>query len=215
MMRAVLFDLDGTIVDSRREILDALTRACANAGLEGVRPRLSDIGLAVKDIVRNCAPGVTDADLAAAEREFRREYDDRRHELTTLYPGIVEVLRTLAEGEHIVGLATMKPKKPTASIIETFGLKPWLREVRCSDSWEGPRCTKAGLLERMIVELGCGRAETVYVGDHPDDMAAARKSGIKSIAALYGYGDPDAMRAASPDASVARPSEIPAALQRL
>jgi len=204
----LLFDLDGTLIDSSEEILDALQEAVGNAGLGQIVPRISDIGLSIRNIVRNCRPSIDEDSLARVEHEFRFAYDNRVHARTKLYPGVRESLETLFDAGFWLGLATMKPKKPTLAIMESFKLTQYFGAIRSSDSYAGPRCSKSGLVGKVMAEFGIDRSRAAYIGDHPDDMKAAFASGMRSIAALWGYGDRILLEESRPDYSIEYPEEL-------
>lgn len=196
--KTIIFDLDGTIIDSSNEIIDALKVTLADSGLEDIIIDPSNIGLSVSKIISFSNPNVTDEELSGIEKGFRKNYDSRIHSLTSVYSGVIEVLHKLGNRGYQLGLATMKPTKPTIGVLEQLDLIKYFHFVRSSDHWEGERFNKQTLLGRIVTESGIVPSETLYVGDHPNDIIGARNVGFDSVAVSYGYTALPKLKAENP-----------------
>lgn len=183
---AVVFDLDGTLVDSTADIAAAINRGRADCGLrpldaDEIRTHLGD-GASV--LIQRCFPEEPAPSAELLER-FRDDY--RRNCLieTRPYEGVKELLPVLARS-FCLGVLTNKDRSMSISILEGLGLLPFFDSVVGGD---GP-CLKPcpdGLL--LILErAGVSPAAALMVGDHHTDLEAARHAGVASAFCEYGYG---------------------------
>jgi len=207
-LHTLIFDLDGTLIDSQGDILDAIRVACRTVErpIESIDPSL--IGLSIRDIARALFGDSFDALFPAFEAAFRISYDDRSHALSHLYPGTIQTLERLTDQGAVLYLATMKPEKPTGMIVAQFGLARFFTRWRSSNSWAGAKLGKSGLVARVIEEERVEKEGAAYVGDHPDDIRAAHAAGLTGIAAMYGYGNKAHIREAKPDITISNIVEL-------
>ncbi|WP_114391859.1 phosphoglycolate phosphatase [Oleisolibacter albus] len=189
---AVLFDLDGTLIDSADEIGTGLNALLAEYSLQPVTPTQvrQFIGDGAPKLVERgfAANGVTLAgdDLKTAVDRFVTLYADVPTSRESLYPGVPETLRTLAADGHRLGLCTNKPSSVTRLLLTELGLSPLFGAVVGGDTLAERKPSPAPLLWAME-RLGQTRAGAVMVGDNANDVAAARAAGIPVIAVAYGY----------------------------
>ena len=194
--KLLVFDLDGTLVDSLGDLHSALTRAFGTLGYP--IPSREATSLAIGDgaglLVRRLLPeGSTDVEFQEAFRGFRQEYDGRACEETTLYPGVREFFAALASRPERPRLAvlTNKPQIPSHALLEHFGLYElgveWLVG---GDTFATRKPDPEGLLW-LIAQAGVSAAETVMVGDGAADQGVARAAGTEFVALESGYGNPD------------------------
>lgn len=214
--KAVLFDLDGTLVDSAPDIHAALNQTLASYGeppftLDAVTRMIG--GGVPKLIERAYAALGKDIDPAsrdkAAER-FLAIYEPRATELTTLTAGASDVTRALSEAGVPIGVVTNKPEAATREILAHFGLLELLDVVVGGDA--GPAKKPApGLLLLACERLGLGVADVVFVGDSENDVEAALAAKMTVIAVRGGYTAiaPEELGA---DALVDRIDAVPAVL---
>ena len=185
---AVAFDLDGTLVDSRRGIDWAAAQAFAAELPDEPAPVLSrHIGPPVGEMLRRALPGKPDATIAALTAGFRRHYDAGGYRLTEPYPDVRAVLEELSPLAPLF-VVTNKPARPTAAILATLGLRDLFTDVMSPDSVPG-HGTKGDALRFLCNAYHLDRARTVYVGDSSDDRAAAAGAGVRFVAVRHGYGD--------------------------
>ncbi|MEC5325179.1 phosphoglycolate phosphatase [Aurantimonas sp. A3-2-R12] len=217
--KAVLFDLDGTLVDSAPDIHASLNQTLASYGeppftLEAVTRMIG--GGVPKLIERAYAALGKDIDPASRDKAVERFlaiYEPRATELTTLTAGASEATRVFKEAGVPIGVVTNKPEAATREILAHFGLLELLDVVVGGDA--GPDKKPApGLLLLACERLGLGVADVVFVGDSENDVEAAVAAKMTVIAVRGGYTAiaPEDLGA---DELVDRIDAVPAALEAI
>ena len=210
MIRLAVFDLDGTLVDSRRDLANAANALVAGLGgrplSEEAIGRMVGEGAAV--LVRRVLTAANlDPDAPGALPRFLELYDERLTEHTVPYGGIVEALDTLAARMPLAVL-TNKPQRATDRLLESLELAPYFGRVVGGDSMLGRKPEPGGLLS-LCTGAGVLPEEAILIGDSPVDLETARRAGTQVLLVSYGFGfrfDPAALETiAVADA----PSEIP------
>jgi len=195
----VLFDLDGTLVDSAGDILACLNKAFASAtGEAGFRAEERLIGYPVREIAARTLAGASAERIEAVNSEFRRRYDGSSYPATRLFPGVRAALIGLEAMGCALFIVTNKPSKPALAILRKLNIAVFT-EVVCPEAAGGAGAGKAVLIAGLLEKRGLARAETLYVGDSEGDVEAARQNGLAAAAALYGYGDKGKILALSPE----------------
>jgi phosphoglycolate phosphatase len=182
-LRDVVFDLDGTLVDSVPGIVACLTEAFAEVAPGFVLPDLaSRVGPPVATMIDTVAARLPGADRGALLAAFRRRYDGEGWKDVREMDGATRVLGELSALGVRCTVATYKPLRPTRAILAHLGLDAYVHDVRCVDGPGGVFARK----EEMILSLLAGRGldTAIYVGDTPADVAAAREAGV----AFFGVG---------------------------
>ena len=192
--RLLVFDLDGTLIDSRRDLADS-----ANALIEerGGTPLPVDeiaamVGEGAALLVRRAltAASVRRQDLPAALQRFLELYDERLLVHTRLYDGTFEALATLA-AQVPLALLTNKPQHPTERILEGLEIRQFFRWVIGGDTAHGRKPDPAGLIHLMR-QADAAPAASTMVGDSAIDLRTARAAGIRACLVRYGFGFPTA-----------------------
>ncbi len=209
-MRTVFLDLDGTLVDPKPGITDALRHALRQLGQPVPEPAALHWVIGPPLLESFAALGVPDPQ--AALDLYRARYVAGGMYDTAVYPGIPEVLAALtARGDRLV-LMTAKPHVYARKITARLGLAAWL-DAEYGPELDGTRNDKAELLAFAMAELGVAPECAVMVGDRRHDIAAARGNRVASVAVAWGYGAPEEWRGA--DRVCALVPELVAAIAEL
>jgi pyrophosphatase PpaX len=206
-LRTVLFDLDGTLIDSIRLILDSYHHTLATHGLP---PRsdqdwLAGVGtpLAAQFAAWRDDPETLQA-LIATYREYNLKHHDRR---VTVYPGVVEVVRALREEGVATGLVTSKNRAGAVRGLTLAQLEAMMDVMVCADEVENPK-PHPEPVEKAVRLLGADPRRTLYVGDSVHDMLAGRAAGVRTAAVLWGPFGRSHLEGAQPDYWLERPDEL-------
>ncbi len=218
MTRTLLLDLDGTLVDTVPDIAAALNRLMDGRGLAlfGHAETASMVGDGVAVLVRRAmaARGVApdSADIASAIADFAADYGAHAAVASRPYPGVPAMLRDLAAKGWRLAVCTNKPEAAARALLEALDLMPLLCAVGGGDSFPVRKPDPAHLIATLQA-AGGAVSGAVMVGDHANDVAAARGAGVASVFVTWGYG-PIAM-AVGADAVAHDLPELVAALGRL
>lgn len=201
MFAHVIFDLDGTLIDSCDGIASALRAAVLDVLPDAEVPPLRErIGPPMSQIVRRLLPDADEALRARVVAGFRARYDDEGWRGSTAYPGAAQTLRALARRGVGCFVVTNKPRLPTANILRELGLAEFFAEVVCPDCRRPPYSRKAEAVAALIERHRLDRAASLLVGDSDDDWRAARENQVAFALAAYGYGAGPHLRDAAPAA---------------
>jgi HAD superfamily hydrolase (TIGR01509 family) len=189
-----LFDVDGTLVDSWRDICGAVQETLAFHGRKGVDNTFLRryIGHHLIDLWRDL--GYSDSESEKLTAHYRQVYPKRNHASTFLYPGVKETLAALGGRK---ATATTKGTPTTRVVLEKFGILGYFDHVQGTDGF--PSKPAPDVLLKSIELFGARPEECLMVGDAEPDMEAARRAGVKLCAVRYGYGDPAALQRWEPD----------------
>ena len=213
MRRSVVFDLDGTLVDSAAEIIGTLVEALHESGLGSVPPiSPSAIGPPIGRILEGLGLGLTAGETAAVLRSFRRIYDSSTYARTRPYDGIPECLEELSSKGCRLFVATNKPLLPTTGIVERC-FKGRFLGICSVDSLAGRSLTKTEMLTELSSRFAILSPDSVVIGDGAADLQAGERMGWWRVAALWGYGSEEELLAEKPQATARSPREICAILE--
>jgi pyrophosphatase PpaX len=215
---AVLFDLDGTLVDTIELILAAHDHAFA-CHLKGPWPTrhavIRNLGRPLRDALLEYAaadglgePALAAPEMVATYRAFQNEHHDR---LVTAYDGLRDTVLALRQRGFILGVVTSRARKSARREIEQFGLADLLSVQVFLEDTARHKPDPEPLLEAAR-RGGFDPRQAIYVGDSIHDIAAGRSAGMKTAAALWGPFDRRDLEAAGPDAFVETPQGLLALL---
>ena len=193
MNRLVVFDLDGTLVDSKRDLADS-----ANEMLTayGAAPLTEDavghmVGAGAAQLVaRALQAAQLNVPLDDALARFLDNYDRRLTHHTRPYDGIPELLAELESEGVKMSLLTNKPLDASARILEAFGLSRFFR-LRVGGDGHWPRKPAPEGLRFLMSEESADQSQTMLVGDSSVDLSTARNAGVRICLARYGFGFAD------------------------
>lgn len=188
-IRTVVFDLDGTLIDSSASILAGFAGAFAKEGRQptlALRPEI--IGPPLKETLALLA-GSTDLVLIDRLAEhFKAHYDTVGYRETTVFDGVNALLAGLSERGIPLHIATNKRLGPTIKILDHLGWRHYFGRVVALDAWTPPAANKAAMIGRLVDELKLEARQTLYVGDRNEDALAATANGLPFAFAAWGYG---------------------------
>ena len=190
---AILFDLDGTIVDSAPGITATLASTFETMGLPIPTPSelVAYVGPPILDSFRDRA-GFTPEQAQRALEIYRPQYLETGVYNATVYDGLPEVLRAIHSAGIPLSLATSKPELPATLILEHFGLASQF-DIITGASADEVRSAKADVVAEALVRLaafGADLSNAVIVGDREHDVHGAAAHGIPTIFVEWGYGSP-------------------------
>jgi phosphoglycolate phosphatase len=184
----IVFDWDGTLMDSTRVISKSLQSACGDIGI--AVPSDSDalyvIGLGLVDTLRHVAPGLDEEGKRRLSERYRHHFLAREHE-APLYEGVLELLSDLHGRGRRLAVATGKARRGLERALDTTGLRPWFEATRCAD--EGFAKPHPDMLLMLLDITGVEPARAVMVGDTTHDLELAANAGIDAVAVSYGAHD--------------------------
>jgi phosphoglycolate phosphatase len=194
--RLIVFDWDGTLIDSAGTIVQCIQDAARDLAIEvpAAERARHVIGLGLHDSLRHAVPGLP----VERYREFAEHY--RRHFLARqdsmlLFPGVLELLERL-KSEKLLAIATGKSRRGLDRALDADNLRRFFTGSRCADE-TNPKPDPAMLLE-LMEELAVGKADTLMIGDTSHDLEMARAAGVDALAVTYGAHDEMGLRACSP-----------------
>lgn len=198
MTRTILFDLDGTLVDSVPDLAAALNRMLARRALAPFSH------VSVASFVGDGVPVLVERAFAARGRmadrdavaEFAADYAARASEASLPYPGVVDTLTTLRLGGWRMAVCTNKPEQAAHALLAALDLGEFFVAVGGGDSFPVRKPDPAHLGATLRAASG-DPARALMVGDHHNDVRAARGLGIPAIFAAWGYSPPQAATGAA------------------
>jgi phosphoglycolate phosphatase len=217
-IKLLLFDLDGTLVDSRVDITNGVNAVLRHYG----RPELpvevvaTYIGDGASMLVRRALGDPDDENLVTGALEYFIAYY-RVHLLdnTYVYPGTFQALDKLRTSQNGVprkmAVLSNKPVNPSRAIVEALGLRPYFFRVYGGNSFATKKPDPSGAL-KLCAEAGVHPSEAVMIGDSNNDVLTARNSGMYSIGLTYGLS-PHTLEISPPDVLIDSPQELPLAFE--
>jgi phosphoglycolate phosphatase len=196
----ILFDCDGTLVDSQHDIVDAMTHAFVSHGLNPPTrtETLSIVGLSVPEAIAALAPAHSSATretLAAAFRTGGPMKQAAGGRSDPLYPGAAELIAHLAAREDLVlGVATGKSRRGVARLFDRYSWHDHFETIQTADT--NPSKPHPGMIETALAETGIEPARCLMIGDTSFDMVMARAANVHALGVAWGYHTTDAVKSA-------------------
>ncbi len=213
-VRAVVFDLDGTLVDSAPDLACAVNAMLERSGGEPLAFEriLEFIGQGVEMLVQRSLAASFDADaargrLAEALGVFRKSYGARLFEHSTVYAGVTDTLAALARRGHILGVVTNKEATFASGLLERAGLAAWFRFCLTPRN-AAERKPSPHLLLLAAECAGVRPHELLYVGDSRGDALASRAAGCKVVLTTQGYSQGVPLATLEPDGLIGSLREL-------
>jgi phosphoglycolate phosphatase len=210
--KLLVFDWDGTLMDSAARIVHCMQAAFVDLGLETPRAEAVEnvIGLGLREAVVGIR---ADADEALVENLFNRyrhHFFSDRSQPSSLFPQVEETLALLDEAGYLMGVATGKGRQGLDLVLQETGLQRYFVATRCADeTFSKPH---PEMLNQLIDFVGVDPDETVMIGDTEYDLQMAVNAGVPSVAVSYGVHDRERLMQFNPLACISRIGQLPACL---
>lgn len=190
----VIFDLDGTLIDSRAGIINGLKDALLRCGYCVPVDVEIPVGPPLYDTIKYIFPNIKDEEIYKIVEAFREAYHHFDLPVSKPYEGAVEMLKTLKNYGVKSYIATYKPKMFSSKILEKYFKELYIDVITPTElpTWEDivhNNCTKTDIVKFLIEKHNINPNNAIMAGDAITDIEAAHKNGLISIAANYGYGD--------------------------
>jgi phosphoglycolate phosphatase len=190
LVRALIFDLDGTLIDSKRDLIHSVNAMLGEMG----RARLDEetisgyIGHGAPLLVsRALGSNAREDDLRRALQFFLAYYEEHKLDTTCAYPGVADSLAELSRKKVPMAVLTNKPVKISVRILEALGLATYFRAIYGGNSFESKKPDPRGA-NTIVREFGASPRETMLIGDSEVDVQTARNARMIAVAVNYGFG---------------------------
>lgn len=219
-MKLVIFDCDGTIVDSQHAIAASMFAAFEEHGLP--RPARQDVlgvvGLSLIEAVNRLLPATAEQETAlVVANSYKRAFADLRQQAghhEPLYPGALDAIRALAaRKDMLLGIATGKSRRGVDALFEREGLAPFFVTVQTAD--EHPSKPHPSMIFEAMLEVGAEAPDTVMIGDTTYDIEMARAADVSALGVDWGYHPATLLEAAGAHEIARQYADVPAAVDRL
>src|SRR5579864_150360 len=213
-IKLVIFDLDGTLIDSRLDLVHSV-----NAALRHIeRPELPDdviasyVGDGAPILIQRALQGesIDQALVRKGLEFFLAYYRDHKLDHTTVYPGITDALAAIQNSGNGVprklAVLTNKPVNPSRAIVDALGLGKFFSQVYGGNSFATKKPEPEGA-KRLLEESGVRPEQAAIVGDSHVDVRTGRNAGLWTVAVTYGFA-PHTLEVESPDVVVDTPQEL-------
>ena len=196
----VIFDLDGTLIDSRLDLANSANAARAFMGMGPIPNEkvYSYVGNGAPMLIRRVlGPQASEEDIANALEYFIHYYHDHRLDFTVLYPGVGEALDALAAANVKMAVLTNKPVRISNLIVEGLNVAHHFGRVYGGNSFPEKKPSPVGIL-KLMEEFGTAPERTLMVGDSSVDVETARNAKVVACGVSYGF-QPETLHAVPPD----------------
>lgn len=211
--KLIVFDWDGTLMDSEARIVACIHAAFADLGLPlpSADAARDIIGLGLDEAMAVLMPEAGPQGRLALIERYRHHFLVDNETPSELFPGVGQVLDWLHTREYLLAVATGKSRRGLDLVLSSSGLGGHFVATRCADeTFSKPH---PEMLLQLMDELGVGGGETLMVGDTEYDMQMARNAGAHALAVCYGVHSPERLLAQGPLGCLADLADMPAWLE--
>ncbi|NNG67852.1 HAD family hydrolase [Caldanaerobacter subterraneus] len=199
-VKAVIFDLDGTLIDSKKDIVIAANRAFSEFNLPTLPEEIlaSFIGNGAEAVIKG---GLGEKNMHLFDRVFSRFekiYGESCTNYTSLFPGVRETLNFLKERKINIGIATLKRRILTEKILQHFRIEKYFSAVLCLEDVKNIK-PHSEIIEKLLQKINNVPEETLYIGDSEVDVLCGKNARVYTCAVTYGTGDLQFIVALQPD----------------
>ena len=199
-MDLLIFDLDGTLIDSKLDLAHAVNATRGHLGMPPLEHErvYSYVGNGAPVLIRRVlGPDATEAQVEESLEFFLEYYRDHKLDYTVLYPGVRQALDRLRDAGVQMAVLTNKPVGISRAIVDGLGVGGHFRQVYGGNSFDFKKPHPIGI-ETLMTECGAGRERTMMVGDSSVDIQTARNANVKSCGVTYGF-QPETLATVPPD----------------
>jgi len=199
-MKLLIFDLDGTLIDSKLDLVHSVNATLAMMGMAPLSEEVvaSYVGNGAPVLMRRAlGPDASDVDVHRALEYFLSYYREHMLDNTRLYPGVHDALDRLHQAGSRLAVLTNKPVRFSKAIVDGLGLGGHFFQVYGGNSFAQKKPDPIGI-ETLLVESGVARELTIMVGDSVVDIQTARNANVKACGVTYGF-QPDTFEQTPPD----------------
>ena len=214
MIEAVLFDLDGTLTDSKEGIINCIKYALSSLGIEESDDKKLEffIGPPLREAMRDMY-NLSESNADFALNKYRERFGVKGLYENRVYDGIEDVFKILWEKDIKICLATSKPQVYAEKILEYFNLKKYFSIIVGSE-FDGRRTDKTEVISCVLQKLESPK-NAIMVGDRKFDVLSAHECGIPCIGAAFGFSEENELENARADYIVKTPLELKQTLQKI
>jgi len=208
-MDLLIFDLDGTLIDSKLDLAYAVNATRAHMGMGPLKIELisSYVGEGAPVLIRRAlGPEAPEAAVQEGLEFFLEYYREHKLDHTGLYPGVKESLDRLRAAGKRLAILTNKPVAVSRSIVEGLGVSGHFFQVYGGNSFDFKKPHPIGV-QKLIAEAGVDRAATLMVGDSSVDVQTARNAGVRACGVRYGFA-PESLSDPAPDLLIDRMEQL-------
>jgi phosphoglycolate phosphatase len=195
-MKLAIFDVDGTLVDSRRAISECMDRAFEKMGLQkpGYDATRRIVGLSLQPAIAALAPDLPQSEWPRLTEAYREGFLELRAEglHEPLYDGSLALLERLTKDGWMIGMATGKSRRGVNHVLTLHGLAAFFDATACAD--DGPGKPDPFMVQSNLRDLKIDPARAVMIGDTSFDMEMGRAAGVHTLGVTWGFHTPDEIK---------------------
>ena len=190
MFKNLIFDLDGTLINSKKGIINSLYESFLRTKMEILIPKKEIIiGPPLDETIRICNKKLTSKEVESIKNNFKEIYDDKLFALLQVYENVELLLQILKRNNIQIFIGTNKRYIPTKKILKSLSWDNFFKEVYAIDKFDIPYKNKTQMLENLLINENINGDETLYIGDRYSDFIASKKNKISFIGADWGGSD--------------------------
>ena len=203
----LVFDWDGTLMDSAEAIVASIQLSCSDLGLPvPTRERAAHvIGLGLKDALSYAVPELPPSDYGKLAERYKYHFMARDPDIE-LFAGVREMLIALKEAGHVLAVATGKSRAGLNRVLEATRLKPYFDSSRCADETHSK--PHPAMLQELMQELLAAPEATLMIGDTTHDLQMAVSAGVAGLGVSYGAHPRESLAALNPLACIDAPQDL-------